>query len=151
MSHAAQQEQWQGASPEPPPAFFARFAMLNGALFCCLAAACVAGWVWPLIASDRTYMTAGICLLMLVGLALVPIRRWTWVGWIADLLPTLGLLGTVIGLAIAISGSEGNEYSLRSLGVATALNTTIAGIIGRVWLSLNEMALRPSARSGEEA
>jgi biopolymer transport protein ExbB/TolQ len=47
-------------------------------------------------------------------------------------------LGTVIGIKIAIGGVEGQDFALRDFGIDTALNTTIAGIVGSLWLGFNE-------------
>lgn len=120
----------------------ARFVIINGALGASLFAAIIAGWVWPLVETDRTYMTGAIAALFAIGLALVILRQWHWVEWIRQVLPGLGLLGTFIGFSIAVGGVEGGDYDLRNLGVATALNTTIVGLIGNLWLHLNERALR---------
>lgn len=100
------------------------------------------GWLAYLIAGDRTYMTAAIGALMVIGLGLSLMRRWTWADFIKDHLPTLGLLGTFIGFGMALSGVEGAEYVLRDMGVATALNTTVAGLIGYLWLGVTKLVCK---------
>lgn len=100
------------------------------------------GWLTYLIAGDRTYMTAAIGALLICGLVASILRQWTWADFIRDHLPTLGLLGTFIGFGMALGGVEGAEYELRDLGVATALNTTVCGLIGYLWLGVTRMVCR---------
>jgi peptidoglycan/LPS O-acetylase OafA/YrhL len=119
-----------------------KFFILNGIGLLGLIAATLQGWVWPLIETDRTYMTAGIFLTFLIGLVMVLLARWTWVDWLAGVLPALGLLGTFIGFAMAVNSLSGPATDMAQLGLNTALNTTIAGIIGSVWLQLNERVLK---------
>ena len=119
-----------------------KFLILNGIGALCLMAAAMQGWVRHLIEADRTYMTAGIALTFLVGLVMVWRSRWSWVDWLAGVLPALGLLGTFIGFAMAVNSLTGPATDMAALGLNTALNTTIAGIIASVWLQLNERVLR---------
>lgn len=115
-----------------------RFWVLNitgGAVF-------LAGWVQGTVSSvvygDVTRITWGIGLMTLIGLYAAYNRRWEALRYIAGILPLLGLLGTVIGIKIAIGGVEGQDFALRDFGIDTALNTTIAGIVGSLWLGFNE-------------
>lgn len=119
-----------------------KFIILNGIGLLCLAAATLQGWVWPLFEADQTYMTAGIFATFVVGLVMVLLARWSWVDWLAGVLPALGLLGTFIGFAMAVDSLSGPATEMSQLGLNTALNTTIAGIIGSVWLQLNERVLK---------
>lgn len=100
----------------------------------------IAGWIQGSVASvyenDQTRLTVVISVIFLAGVWFAARSRHKQVEYVATILPTLGLLGTVIGFSIALSGAEGQEYALRDLGVYTALNTTIVGLVGSLWLGL---------------
>lgn len=113
-----------------------RFWVLNvtgAALF-------VAGWlqgaVEGVFMSDQTYLTFGIAAVFLAGLALAARNRWEGVEYVSLILPTLGLIGTVIGFKMALTGVAGDDIVIRDAGVHVALNTTIVGMSGSLWLGL---------------
>ena len=55
---------------------------------------------------------------------------------IASTLPTLGVLGTFIGFKIALGGMADEVLELRDAGIWTALNTSVIGLSGYLWLVL---------------
>ena len=73
------------------------------------------------------------------------------VSWIANSLTLLGLIGTVVGFIIALSGidptlvsdvsSIGRIVSVLIQGLGTALYTTLVGGVLFVWLSANHLIL----------
>lgn len=107
-----------------------------------LAGTTILGWLLPLLEQDHTRITYAILLLFALGQFCMWRQHWHWVDHICDVLPTIGLLGTIIGLKIAVDGSAGGDYELRDLGVATALNTTIAGVVGSLWLAATKRLLK---------
>ena len=98
--------------------------------------------------ADSTYMTWGIAGVFLFGLVYAAFGKWGTVEWIADKLVFLGLLGTVLGFIIALSGVDpatvGEASAIAPMvarlidGMGTALHTTLVGAIGYVWLDLNQ-------------
>ncbi len=96
----------------------------------------------PFFTADKIGLTAMIAGVAALGVAGVAVRRWTLVAYLKDNLPTLGLLGTVVGFSMAVAGLSGDDFELKFLGLDTALNTTIAGLVGSLWLSLNERLLK---------
>jgi hypothetical protein len=67
--------------------------------------------------------------------------KWEWVRRISRLLPIAGLLGTVVGLKIASGGLVAGNAEFADLGIEIALNTTIIGLCGSVWLRTNRWLL----------
>ena len=83
-----------------------KFWILNitgGAIF---AAGWIQGSVSSVVYGDMTRMTWGLGLLILMGLVFAHRGRWEAVRYIAGILPLLGLLGTVIGIKIAVRPNQ---------------------------------------------
>ena len=95
-------------------------------------------------AADKMGLTALIAAVAITGISGVAMRRWALVEFIKKHLPTLGLLGTAVGFSLAVAGlgADSGGFELKLLGLNTALNTTIAGLIGHLWLALNERLLK---------
>ena len=101
-----------------------------------------------IVFSDTYHLTWFIAGAFLWGLYRAAVGDWDAVEWVSDRLVRLGLLGTVLGLAIAFYGVAGQEnVSLRDLGAATALYTTIVGLVGSLWLELNQRLFDETPRS----
>ena len=139
------------------------------------------GWLEYLFSNDPTFITSGVVMLFtLVWLATA--RRilltsrglnhqkdgrvwrirpgqqskvWAKIDWLvdgSDIMVGLGLIGTVIGFSIALSGvnegslgsSQGVSTALGPLmvGMKIALNTTIVGSILGMWNGINQRMLR---------
>ncbi len=100
----------------------------------------IAGWLHGAVASvflnDQTGMTLGIAVVFIIGLGLASQGFWAGAEYVSLILPTLGLLGTVIGFSMALTGVVGDDIVIRDIGVNTALNTTIVGLSGSLWLGL---------------
>lgn len=80
-------------------------------------------------------MTAFIAALAGVGLLAAAVGRWRVTEFLISGLPRYGLFGTVVGLAI-VAANSGGDFNLILGGMATAFNTTIAGLLGAEWLRL---------------
>ncbi len=93
--------------------------------------------------ADRASLAALIAPVVLIGMGAAALRRWDDVKILKNTLPTLGLLGTVIGFAMGIEGIAIDAPDLKMLGLHTALNTTITGLIGSLWLLICERVLKP--------
>lgn len=163
-----------------------RFILAN-AMFGCLAVGLTAhGYIWPMFETDSSYITYGIVALFLVGwlgtagqvwrVALLlneqkvtgarpahPAQRdkamakMVWLGGVAEGLVTLGLIGTVVGFAMAISGvsedsinqATGAQTAVVYLmqGIRVALNTTLIGGALALWQGVNVLMLHTAATS----
>lgn len=108
-----------------------------------LLAAFQQGWVLPIFEQDATRISWLIAVAFLLGVLLLPDRRVKGISsrWIANMLPMLGIMGTVIGLKITIGGMESDNLAMADFGLATALNTTVAGLIGSAWLRFSKRLL----------
>lgn len=122
------------------------------------------GWVDVLVAADPTYLTQAIVVLTACGLGLASWKHWRVLGGLdgmsreqvavyiggvrhlAGALVLLGLIGTVIGFIMALSGVDpqaaGDVRSVAGMvatlveGMSVALYTTLAGAIGNLILML---------------
>jgi len=113
---------------------FAGFIILHVIAGAALYAAWRAGVLQDFFASDAYYLATGLTTYTGYGLVCVLCGWWDRVAEVTDDLPTYGLLGTVVGFSIAISGLVSEEVELRNTGLQVALNTTIVGLIGSKWL-----------------
>ena len=103
------------------------------------------GYLEYVYRADRTHLVVFIFFTFLVGLALIP-KNPNLSSWISNKLIDLGLLGTVLGFIIALSGVSiaavnDPEQVVQMVthllsGMRTALFTTITGLAGYLWLSL---------------
>ncbi len=82
------------------------------------------------------------------GMKLILGRKLGWIKAILTILPTMGLLGTVVGIAMALDGSVvepgaditevvRRQYSTMTAGLSVAFYTTIVGVITMLWLFIN--------------
>lgn len=158
-----------------------RFALFNISAFLCLAWAWQQGHIAPLLQGGGREIVLGIAALfaavwgttlwrvLRVGRDLNRLKRgdafpanghlrdkaFAKVRWLQDAsnwLPTLGLIGTVIGFSFALSGvvldalqqAAGVQEMIGTLmsGLYIALNTTIAGAILGLWNEYNQRLLQ---------
>ena len=75
---------------------------------------------------------------------------------ITDLMPRVGLIGTVIGFMLSLDASSVAENlhsvdDVRSMvvvvlsGMSVALTTTLAGLVLQIWLDMQKRAIRDQA------
>jgi hypothetical protein len=157
-----------------------RFAAFNVAALALLVTIWLEGWIGRVIESDITRITSGIAVVFVIGWMISAYRvlccsrelnavtnpdtgASSRAGWYRDLadkavvrtiantLVTLGLIGTVIGFIIALSGVNadavadvgaiGPMISTLIEGMAVALYTTLVGAVFHVWLLVNYQLL----------
>ena len=117
------------------------------------------GWlrfdlVNEIVARDVTYMTIGMIVLAVATSASTIGKKWThWHEFITDLMPRLGLTGTVVGFMISLDASavadnletvddiKGMVVAVLA-GMSVALTTTLAGLILQIWLDLQKRSIK---------
>lgn len=92
------------------------------------------GYVEPLFLEDKTYITYIITVLWTIALACWFAGKEEVTIYISSILTTIGLLGTLLGIKIATSDAALEDSTVQSLGVSSAINTTILGITGSLYL-----------------
>lgn len=114
-----------------------------------LAGLLAAGWyngiLQMVISADHVHLLPVICLLIGLGSLLAAFGKWGAVDWLAEQLPSVGLVGTVAGLLLAAqividSGgiiTEANR-SILFVTLLQALASNMMGISGKLWLNLVE-------------
>ena len=115
-----------------------QFYLFQVVLVALLGGAWHMGWLQPLFSNDASYLSYGIAVLLVFGIVTSYKSSWEWVGYCISVAPLLGLLGTVIGIKMAVDGAAGQVMELRDLGLSTALNTTILGMCVSTYLYLLE-------------
>lgn len=114
------------------------------ALVCLITAALLAAAAWAgagdlLLTADRVYAMPIIGGLVLIGIGFGWANDWDTTEWLADKLPVIGLIGTVLGVLLAIRGVSTIDDATRLrifTGVGEALVANLLGIAGYGWLSL---------------
>jgi hypothetical protein len=104
-----------------------------------LAAAAWAGGLGLLAEADHVYALPTIGGLVVIGTAFGWAEDWDTTEWLADKLPIIGLIGTVLGVLLAIRGVATIDDATRLrifTGVGEALVANLLGIAGYGWLSL---------------
>ena len=99
-----------------------------------------------LVAADRFHALPVLGVVTLAGLWLAWRGRWADVEWTADLLPILGLIGTVAGFILTAATSDLSNQTGKTtlaLHVLYALVSNLGGIVGYAWLTLTrKVAMR---------
>lgn len=111
-----------------------------------LAAAEVYGVIGNLLRDDATYITPMIFVVVLVGVVAAITDHLRLARQCSMWSVFMGLIGTVIGFKVAISGvspaAVGSVEAIQPMvatmlsGMATAINTTIVGSIGSLLISV---------------
>jgi len=138
-----------------------RFVIFNALCFILTGYLTWTGYVPGLFAADRTHITVVIAVLFIVAwfftlrAAIYVNFGWvdpdfklkmTWLWDEVDLLPWVGLLGTLVGIRYGLAGFENDAGTAASAkasgttifsGVETAITTSILGSAGGIWLSRN--------------
>lgn len=137
----------------------ARLSVYNMAAGAALIWAHSQGLVVPVFASDTSYLSFAIAFLFGAGLGLTLFSALdggdtilnAQLADVSNWLVTLGLLGTVVGFSIALSGidvaalttAEGVQRSAAQLmtGMQVAIGTTIVGGFCALWLDIGRRIL----------
>ena len=118
-----------------------KYIVLHTILFGFLVSGYLTGWIQAVVASDHIYATPLIGGLTGLGSLLAGFNRWELTEWLADKLPSVGLVATVMGLlisvqsAVAMGGLVENREQL-AVDMIGSLVANMAGISGYLWLSL---------------
>lgn len=103
---------------------------------------------------DQTYITMGMLSVALIASASTLGKFWShWHEFITDLMPRVGLIGTVIGFMLSLDASSVAENlqtvdDVRGMvvvvlsGMSVALTTTLAGLVLQIWLDMQKRAIR---------
>lgn len=107
-----------------------------------------------ILTRDTTYITSAMVVVALVASLTTMGKTWThWHEFVTDLMPRVGLIGTVIGFMISLDASSVAD-SLETVddvktmiivvlsGMSVALTTTLAGLVLQVWLDVQKRAIR---------
>ena len=119
----------------------ARLILLNLVGIALLAAAWWAGGLALLGEADHVFALPIIGGLVVIALGYAWAEDWGTVEWMADKLPIVGLIGTVLGVLLAIRGVSVVDDATRLrifTGVGEALVANLLGIAGYGWLSLTK-------------
>jgi flagellar motor component MotA len=107
-----------------------------------------------ILTRDTTYITTTMMVAALITSITTKGKTWThWHEFVTDLMPRVGLIGTVIGFMISLDASSVAE-SLETIddvktmivvvlsGMSVALTTTLAGLVLQVWLDVQKRSIR---------
>ena len=117
----------------------ARLAALHVVAAGLLVGAWLAGWLQILLDADRFHAIPVLGVVMLAGVWLACRRRWGDVEWLADMMPILGLIGTVAGFIFTAATGDLSTAAGKTafaVHVLYALVSNLAGIVGYAWLTL---------------
>ncbi len=102
--------------------------------------------------ADKSYLTSAIGVMFIYGMWAVWRDKWRTVDWIGEEMMTVGLVGTAVGIIIALAGVDpdiaGSHAATRDTiislisGLSTALYTTLVGAVGYLWFSLQSHIFR---------
>lgn len=122
-----------------------RFWVLNLCGLAALGVGFQAGLLQTVWDGDPTHLSAVIFAVFLAGLFSLAIDRQHFARFVERRLVLLGLIGTVIGFVIALSGvspeSAGDIDQVSGMvanlisGLGTAMYTTLVGAVGSLWLA----------------
>jgi len=134
-----------------PSLRLARLAAFNLCAMAGLFSLWIDNWIMMAVDGDATKITLLIAALFIVGLIISARRAFGGdirvIRQIANSLVMLGLIGTVIGFIIALSGVDpasasdinaiSGMISTLITGIGVALYTTLAGSVFSLWLTVN--------------
>ena len=118
----------------------ARFAVLHILAAGLLVAAWLNGALGLVLAADRVHAAPVVGIVLLYGLWLGWRGDWDGAAWIGDKLPVVGLLGTVLGILLAIHDAQGMDLDAGRLQlfseIGNSLVANFVGMAGYAWLAL---------------
>lgn len=91
--------------------------------------------------SDSYFLTHGVVLIFAIGLIAGAMGHWQIARNVESQLTAFGLLGTVVGFSLALPHLlAGDDIGTAGPALSTALHTTIAGLVGTLWLHYADRA-----------
>ena len=119
-----------------------KFLTLNLVGLALMGAGLYQGLIQPYFGSAANYLPWIVAAPLPVGLWCVWAKQWKDVEIASTYMVGLGILFTVIGMGLAFGGVTGQvNVSLRDFGGFTMIYTTIVGLAGAQWLTLNDWIL----------
>lgn len=119
-----------------------KFLALNSIGLALLMAGFALGFIQPYFSEAANYLPWIVAAPLPFGLRAAYYGHWLDVERASTLMVGLGILFTVIGMGMAFGGVTGQiDVSLRDFGGFTMIYTTVVGLAGAQWLSLNEWIL----------
>lgn len=118
----------------------ARLAALHVVAGGMLVAAWLSGGLDLVLAADRVHAAPLVAVVLLYGLWLGWRGDWDGAAWIGDKLPVIGLLGTVLGILLAIHDAQGMDLETGRLALFSEIGNSLVanfiGMAGYAWLAL---------------
>lgn len=137
--------------------YLQKFILLHTILVLLLFYSWYLGLVQRVIEYDSTYISQGIFIVFLLSLVLLALKRFKASRWVSNRLVLLGLIGTVVGIIISLTGVyqtlAGGEFSPEVIktaivamfgGMMVALYTTLVGSLGYLWAITSIRLLEPN-------
>lgn len=119
----------------------AKFAALQITGAGLLVALWLSGYGQMLLVGDRFHAVPVLAAITLAGLVMAWRGKWDTVFWIADLLPTCALVGTVAGFILTSSMGDWSSATGKTAiaqHILYALVSNLTGIVGYVWLTVTQ-------------
>ena len=112
-----------------------------------MAAAWGAGGADLVLNADRLHAAPAIGGLTLLGVMFCWQGKWEAAEWLSDKLPVVGLIGTVLGVLLAIQDAQSMDLDAAKLKlfseIGRSLVANLLGIAGYAWISLMIKVCRP--------
>lgn len=118
-----------------------RYIILNTILVGLLIAGYMFGFLNMFLSPHIMYISIGMMALIGLGTVLAGFKKWEAADWLADKLPVLGFLGTVLGIIQAGNGVttlDAQTLMVVFFHILSSLISNFLGMFGYLWLSLIE-------------
>lgn len=97
--------------------------------------------------ADHTHVIPVLSIILVAGLGLVATHRWDDAHWVKDLLPSVGMVGTVYGAVsvglLVIGGGQDLLSKETVVGILLALISNLVAMAAFVWLSATLRVCEP--------
>ena len=124
----------------------AKFAALQITGLGLLVALWLSGYGLMLVHADRFHAIPVLAVVMLAGLVTAWRGKWNSVFWIADLLPTCALVGTVAGFILTAAMGDWSSAAGKTAiaqDILFALVSNLMGIVRYIWLEITRKVCEP--------
>lgn len=124
-----------------------RLAVLHIVAAGLLVAAWLSGALGIVTGADRIHAAPVVLVVLAYGLWLGWRDDWDGAAWVGDKLPVIGLLGTVLGILLAIRDAQGMDLDTGRLQlfseIGNSLVANLVGMAGYAWLALVRRVCAP--------